>query len=100
MVVYSLTVNFSYVSTKWVVQENIYTPMEEINNPPPLWTSCTNLRHSSYDSPLPLWTGEISSVGGVWFFFWNNPINISLNSKYMTIIIQITNGQIGYFWKC
>ena len=35
MVVYSLRVIFSYVSTKWVVQKNIYTPMEEINNPPP-----------------------------------------------------------------
>ena len=29
MVVYSLTVFFSYVSTKWVVQENIYTPHGE-----------------------------------------------------------------------
>ena len=45
--------------------------MEEINNPPPslLRTSSTNSRHSLYDSPLPPWTVEISSVGEVWFFF-------------------------------
>ena len=47
-------------------------PIEEINNtrlPSLLWTSCTNLRYSLYDSPLPLLVAEISSVGGVWFFF-------------------------------
>jgi hypothetical protein len=29
--------------------------------------------------PVPLWTAGIFSVGGVWIFFWNNPMarNIS-----------------------
>ena len=34
MVFYTLTVIFSYVSTKLVVPENIHTPVEEINNTP------------------------------------------------------------------
>ena len=47
-----------------------YPPWRKLTTPPSLlWTSCPNSRHSLYDSPLPPWTVEISSVGEVWFFF-------------------------------
>ena len=35
MVFYTLTVIFSYVSTKWLFQKISIPPMGEINNPPP-----------------------------------------------------------------
>ena len=75
MVFYSLTVLFSYVSTKWVVPENIYTPMEEINNPPlPFYGHPAQIQDILYiiipfflcgQRKFPLWVGYGS--------FWNDP---------------------------
>ena len=64
--------------------------MEEINNPPP---------------PLPFY-GHPAQKFPLWVkygSFLERPKNmglISCSSKYMTIIIQIANGQTGSFMEC
>ena len=74
MVFYALIVIFSYVSTKWVVPENIHTPMEEINNPPlPFYGHPAQIQDILYMIPLflcgrwkfPLWVK--------YGFFWDDP---------------------------
>ena len=75
-------------------------PMEEINNPPPLMDILYKFKTFFIQFPSPsLDKRNFLCRWGV-VLFWNNPINISCNSKYMTIIIQKTNSQIGSFWKC
>ena len=71
MVFYTLTVIFSYVSTKWVVPENIHTPLGgNLQSPLPLYGHPAQIQDILHnDFPLPLWTVEISSVSEVWFFF-------------------------------
>ena len=81
----------------------LYPPMGEINNRPPLFMDILyKFKTFFVRFPSPSPSLDRRNLLCVWdkVLFWNDPINISCNSKYMTIIIQITNGQIGSFCKC
>ena len=85
-----------------LLQKISIPPMEEINNPAPfLFMDILHKFKTSFIwFPSPFLDGRNFFYGWDMVRFWNDPINISCSSKYMTMIIQITNGQIGSFREC
>ena len=79
----------------------LYPPWRKLTiPPPPLMDILYKFKTLFIRFPSPSLDRRNFLCGWGVVLFWNNPIYISCNNKYMTIIIQFTNGQIGSFWKC